>query len=749
MDHASARAHEPYIIHPTTGETLDYARAAALAAGAAEWLAEQGIGPGDRVALLTVHHIAFVPILAGAAHAGASIVPVNPHLHPDELTFILADAAPALILADEARDLAKRFRETPRFVIGDVTGGWEARGAGKTTETIAPAGGGIGAKASRNGSGAAANGDPDDPVPAITVYTSGTTSSGKGVMLSEPNLIAMAGLLANHYNIDETDRVYGVLPLHHMNGIMMTGILPLVAGGSAVLADLFSFKNAKFYWQHVAEHEVTVPSLVPSIMAMLLRLYPNGAGVDLSRIKHAFCGTAPLPEPLWKSFEDRFAMPVYQGYGLTETTTWATATPCTPGHRHDSVGIPLGAEIEIDCNAGGAHTSEEGEVLIKGPMVMIGYLNRKKATREIFQGDFIRTGDLGYFEDGELLITGRRKEIIIKNGLNINPNEVDEIVARHADILESKTMGDPDEIVGESITTVCVPRDYAHPPASEDVKHHVSEMMSAHYRPDRIVYLAHLPKGPTGKVAMRQLRGILSGELSEEIVKRLTAWKYKRSQPNDRGAVVRTVQKSLESGAPIRFLTYWGCGKRAELGEVDRLAIDRMLEMLASAEYIETIPAKLTILLNDMHSRVNEVPEAHYKEYYSAVAAYAKERGIASIWQSDVWETLGLDLAKTIEHAESTAFDETWATHPLRPDLTSAAERHYRGGDAERGARRYLGACLAETGPFGDKFSGSLFLSYNGPEFDACLPKLPTLHIFSYKKGKTVKPWFVEEEVSA
>ncbi|NNE10094.1 MAG: hypothetical protein HKN20_16150, partial [Gemmatimonadetes bacterium] len=97
----------------------------------------------------------------------------------------------------------------------------------------------------------------------------------------------------------------------------------------------------------------------------------------------------------------------------------------------------------------------------------------------------------------------------------------------------------------------------------------------------------------------------------------------------------------------------------------------------------------------------------------------------------------------------SAAFDDTWAAHPLRADLTSAAERHYRGGDAERGARRYLGACIAETGPFGEKFDGSLFLSYNGPEFDACLPDLPTLHIFSYKKGKTVKPWFVEEEVSA
>ncbi|NNE07818.1 MAG: AMP-binding protein, partial [Gemmatimonadetes bacterium] len=657
------------MIHPSTGATLDYTRAAAIAAGAAEWFVKQGIRPGDRVALLTVHHIAFVPVLAGAAHIGASIVPVNPHLHPDELTFILADAEPAMILADEAKELAKRFRETPQFVIGDVAAECETRGAGAASETTPfPRSGETGRKSSRNGS--AANGDPDDPVPAITVYTSGTTSSGKGVMLSEANLIAMAQLLAGHYAIDETDRFYGVLPLHHMNGIMMTGILPLVAGGSAVLADLFSFKNAKFYWQHVAEHEVTVPSLVPSIMAMLLRLYPNGAGVDLSRIKHAFCGTAPLPEPLWKSFEERFAMPVYQGYGLTETTTWATATPCTPGHRHDSVGVPLGAEIEIDCAAGGAHTSEEGEVLIKGPMVMIGYLNRKKATREIFRDDFIRTGDLGYFEDGELLITGRRKEIIIKNGLNINPNEVDEVVSRHPDILESKTMGDPDEIVGESITTVCVPRDYAHPPASEDVKHHVSEMMSAHYRPDKIVYLAHLPKGPTGKVAMRQLRGILSGELSEEIVKRLTAWKYRRSQPNDRGAVVRTVQKSLESGDPIRFLTYWGCGKRAELGEVDRLAIDRMLEMLASAEYIETIPAKLTILLNDMHSRVNEVPEAHYKEYYSAVAAYAKERGIASIWQSDVWEALGLDLDKTVAHAESAEFDEAWSAHPLRADLT-------------------------------------------------------------------------------
>jgi len=722
--HAQGQPDAPFITHPRSETTLTYGASLDLALRLQAFLRARGGAPGDRIVLVLVNHWIFHPLLAACAEAGRVLVPVNAELHPQEMAFILEDAAPSLVITEWEMDLGNRFANVPKMTIAALCDG-------------------VHVPSSIPASDAPVSPQEDDVV--LLVYTSGTTGSGKAVMLTHRNLISMAGLLAGFYRIGPDDRFLCILPLHHMNGIMITGLLPLFAGAHTVLSDLFAATNAKWYWETVAKHRITVLSLVPSIMAMLLRLFPNGTATDRRVVRLAFCGTAPLAEETWADFERRFDVPVYQGYGLTETTTWVTSTPFDPAHRHDSVGIPLGAEVRIDATVANAAGRAEGEILLRGPMVMPGYYRRNALTRESFRDGFLKTGDIGFLdEDGALHVSGRKKEIIIKNGININPTEIDATLRRHPAVLECKTLGLPDPIVGERVCSVYVP---AHPDAPADVADlmaWVRSQMSAFYVPDRIEALGHLPKGPTGKVVIKTLRGILGGELAADALKQLTAWKYKRAQPSDPDAILQILAAAYRRGRPVPLLLYWGCGRRDTLSEIDRMAMDRLAEYLGNANLLACAPPALTVMLNDVHSTINEIPTACFERYYDAVAAYASSVGFTALRQSDVWRAVGLDLVDIKTQAMAPEFDEPWRDLPNRFHLVARSERHHNGACSERGARLYAYACLKEGAAFAAHFPGHLFLTYNGPDMDPLLPALPKLYLYSYKKGKTEKPWFLE-----
>ncbi|MCZ6766561.1 MAG: class I adenylate-forming enzyme family protein [bacterium] len=710
----------PFATHICAGTTLTYGAFADLADRLRAYLHERGTLPGDRIALVSTNHWVFHPLLAACAEEGRILVPVNPELHPDELRFILEDATPTLIVDDEPRAYGKRFDRMERT----------------TTEEL------LQEAASLDPAGTATLTSDTDVV--LFVYTSGTTGSGKAVMLTQKNLVSMAKLLADFYDVRSDDRFLCVLPLHHMNGIMITGILPLVAGAQTVLADLFGFTNAKFYWEAVSKFGITIPSLVPSIMAILLRLFPNGPREDLTNVRYAFCGTAPLADDLWQAFEKRFGMSVYQGYGLTEGTTWATCTPFDPNHRHDTVGVPLGTEIVVDGQVTNVSGQKEGQILFKGPMVMKGYYRKARLTKEIFRGEFLKTGDIGYFdEDGELHITGRKKEITIRNGININPVEIDDVIRRHQAVAECKTIGLDDKITGEAIATVCVAVDPTKSPDGTTIKDWVRDNMSAFYVPDQVTFMGYLPKGPTGKVTVKTLKKILTGELAEEALKKLTAWKYKRSKPSDAERIIEILQSAYLKGAPVRFLTYWGCGKRDSIMDIDKTTIDRLAEYLRDADLVEQARPTLTMMLNDMHSTINGIPRAQFETYYAEIAEYAHSAGFLTVFQSAAWRNAKLDVGAVIEEARSRAFDERWAAFPDREKLLVQAGKHFRGDCNESGARSYALACLTERGTFAKQFPEHIFLTYNGPSMNACLPDLPTLYLYSYKKGKTEKPWFL------
>ncbi len=753
---ASLAPMAPCIVHLGSGTTLTYQQVWEAARRLSELLGRHRVGRRDRVVFVVRNHWVLFPLLVACSSRRASLLPVDPDLHRDELSSLLADAAPALTIGMDGAPLPGAPGEPLRLTLSQVS------------SVALPGGAAAGSAGADAGSGPQAEIDEGDASDvALMIYTSGTTGSHKSVMLTGRNLLANAASLVDRYRIDARDRFFCTLPTHHMNAIMMTGLVPLTAGACICLSDILSFKNAKLYWKNIAELGITVCSLVPSIMALLLKLSPRGLPSPLPRLRFGFCGAAPLPASTWQRFEEIFGCPIYQGYGLTETTCWAVSVPMDGPRRWDTVGIPLDCDVKIDHvptgdmesflfdqnsqgepgDAGDLARHRSGEVLIRGAIVGPGYYKNPRLTRESTTGDgFFRTGDLGYFDDeGSLHITGRIKDVIIKNGANVLSRDIDRVLCQHDYVREARTIGVPDELVGERICCVCVLEEGS-ALSEADLRSWVQSRLSRPMWPDAIVFMGYLPAGAAGKVAVNTLRKIVSGELAEEILASLNIWKYKRSQPSGPDKIRELLQRSLVSGAPIGFLAYWGCGSRDSLSDRDRTALERLRDFVSGARRVPQVTPSMTLILTDMHARNNHIPEERMERYFAAVSEHAAGLGMATRRLSDIWGEAGMSLAQIRADIEDPAFVARWEAEPLRARLVGQAAKHVeQGHDPETAARIYYLACEREGAQIAERHPSHIFVTYNPPEFDCVSPGLPKFYLYSYKEGTSVKPWFVDD----
>ena len=294
-------------------------------------LSELALKPKSTIALLSDSHPLVFPLLAACAANGLRLTLMNPRLHAREIHNILSHSEAKLVLVGEASLLESSrppAREWSALILDAFL-----KDAAQATPTSGPELG-------------------DVNQTALLIYTSGSTGLPKGVMLSQRALLANAKTIGRLYGLGPEDRTYCVLPLYHMNAIMITGLVPLLAGAHSVISKPFSHTNAKLYWDHDAKWNITVCSLAPSLISMLLRLHPAGTGQASLSVRFCFCGAAPLPRTVWQLFETVFGIPVYQGYGLTETACWAVMTPPDVPRNYDSVGVPQDCEVSIDKTVG-------------------------------------------------------------------------------------------------------------------------------------------------------------------------------------------------------------------------------------------------------------------------------------------------------------------------------------------------------------------------------------------------------------
>ncbi|MFT5284589.1 MAG: long-chain acyl-CoA synthetase [Planctomycetota bacterium] len=695
------REAEPFLTDLRDGETISYRELSDRAHSASAWLAEQGVGLGDRVAYVTQNSPNFFPLLFACVHRGAAFVPINVAGTPAETKDVLEDCEAKVVLADAVGEEG--------WIVADDD-----------------------VLFNRTESSDAVDCPPEQD--AIFIYTSGTTGRSKGVILSHRALKAMATTLATVYGYAPGMRFLSMLPNYHINAPVVTG-LAIVAGRSHVfVTDPYGFTNARLIFPYVEEHKLDVLSVTPSIMASLLKFNPGGTESDLETLKFALVGTAHLPEKPWRKFEEIFGVPCYQGYGLTETTTWSTMTPPDERKRYDSAGVAIDCEVRID--------EEGGEILIRGDSVMNGYNKRKALTRKSFKDGWFRTGDIGRIDDdGQLFITGRIKNIIKRRGILISPEEIDGVLRKFEGTQDACTIGVPDELSGERVVSACV--------IDEDQVNALGafarETLSAYKYPDEVLVIAAIPKTNMGKPDLKELRRIATGEKMEAIVESFDAYRFRRAHTPDMPVIKERIQAALLRGTTVDFSGYWGVGSRDAIAKPDRVAIDRLAKFLDAINTVAGRPlATMTLILADMHARCNQVPTEVHEPYFAGIDTLAKEHGFKTHWLSAVWEKHNLDFARVTEQMSTNQRLEAWETFELREEFIQQAAKRCGGDEAlvEEFAYRYFLTIGMENEAVAKSYADTIFFTYNGLEARESLPVLPMVHLHSLKPGTAAKPWF-------
>lgn len=507
----------------TDDATWSYAEVAERAERYARGLRAQGVGPGDRVALVMANHPEFVPLAFAVWRLGASAIPVNFSFRAEELAYVVSQSAcRVLVTMTTFRDL-----DYPAM-LDAVAPGWEAGHPERFPDlaavvTFGPSGrDGVLTldELARRGAedGAALPPSVADPhEPAVVMYTSGTTGLPKGVLQSHDNLLRCAYGSAYHRAYEDGRRVLFALPLYHAFALV-EGLLAAMWVGGAVVPQLVFDPVATF--SAVARHRPSEALFVPTMSVALVE-HPAAADHDLSSLVAVLSGAAPTPVRVWQQLKDVFGLEeVFTGYGMTElsasTTITAPDAPLEVVER--TVGIPKEAGPAGVAEYGGRicayktvdpYTGEdlpegaEGELCARGPVATSGYFAKPEETAALLlPGGWVRSGDLGRVRpDGYLELTGRSKELYKTGGELVAPKEVEEVLTSHPAVAQAYVVGLPDDRWGEVGAAWVV----LAPGAScdeEELVAYASARLAKFKRPRHVLFTtaADLPATATGKV---------------------------------------------------------------------------------------------------------------------------------------------------------------------------------------------------------------------------------------------------------
>jgi oxalate---CoA ligase len=476
----------PALVVPEDGEHLTYAQLAGRVQDLAGCLSAAGVRRGDKVAFTLPNGPDVVQILLAIAALGAAAAPLNPAYTVTEYLFYLEDVAPRFLLMPAslpaAAVAAAQARDVPVLTIRSGAG--EAAAISCGGEELSPQPG-------------FEPGKPDDV--GIVLHTSGTTSRPKQVPLRQRNLMASTRTVAAHYQLGPQDVSFCVMPLFHVHGLVASTFAALSAGGSVIVPRRFTPRG---FWPQAREHGATWLSAGPTLHQMILdRADDDGAPRTLRFARS--CSSALSPALLDRA-ERAYGVPMLEAYGMTEASHQMASNPLPPAERiPGSVGIATGTQIGIADKQGTLQPEgTAGEVVIRGPGVMSGYVANPAATADAFFGDWFRTGDRGVLRDGYLYLEGRLKEMILRGGENIAPAEIEQILLSHPAVRDAVCFGVADEKYGELVSAAVTVLEPVEPRTLID---HCRERIAAFKVPVTVHILAEIPRTATGKVQRRRV----------------------------------------------------------------------------------------------------------------------------------------------------------------------------------------------------------------------------------------------------
>ncbi|MCU0496565.1 MAG: acyl--CoA ligase [Anaerolineae bacterium] len=370
---------------------------------------------------------------------------------------------------------------------------------------------------------------------ALLVYTSGTTGAPKGVVLTQYNLLVDAFAISQAQGITGNQRLMCVLPIHHVNGIVVTLITPLYAGASTVLNRSFSVST---FWRTIIEQRINIVSVVPTLLQFLLehgrKQSENGESIfgegvhrrGLTHFRHFVCGAGTLAMTLARDFEDTFGYPILHGYGLSETTCYSCFLPIDISweehqswlldHGYPSIGMPVITNEMAIFDAFGNQLGEgdRGEICIRGHNVMSGYFKRPDANAETFKFGWFRSGDEGFYKTDSrgrkfFFITGRIKELINRGGVKFSPFDIEEVLLSYPGVKVGLAIAFKNDYYGEEVGAYLVPEEGALLDA-EAILTYCRERMTFEKSPKVIVFGNEIPVTSTGKYQRLRLQELFT-----------------------------------------------------------------------------------------------------------------------------------------------------------------------------------------------------------------------------------------------
>ena len=498
-----------YIDDAGKRQTWSYAVFTDVSRRIASILLEHGIGRGDRVVIAGHNHPDTILQYFACWSIGACAVPLNMTEDDQRLRFIISDTGARLaFVRSEYLDRIRACADSSVLTIdvdSDATDPtWYRRI--RETEPI-------------DLSDYAQDMRFDD---CLVVYTSGTTGNPKGVVLIQQNLFADGYDIATWHGIDDRTRMMCVLPIHHVNGTIVTHVTPFLAGASIVLHR--KFRTDRFF-SSIAAEGVHIVSVVPTLLAFLLEASAEATDAVAAGFRHIICGAGPLTVDLATQFELTYKIPIVHGYGLSETTCYACFLPVDlswdehrswmSDHGFPSIGVAIPCnEMAIhDATGNVVADGERGEIVVRGPNVMREYAGNEKANADAFAHGWFRSGDEGFVKRDAVgrayyFITGRIKELIIRGGVNIAPLELDEVISAAPGVRAGISVGFENNMYGEEIGALVV-RDQPHV-TEEDVLAYCRAHLPHHKCPKVVLFSNALPVTSTGKYQRNRVKHLFA-----------------------------------------------------------------------------------------------------------------------------------------------------------------------------------------------------------------------------------------------
>lgn len=472
----------------------------------ANYLLENGIKKGDRVATFSHNHYKTVILYFASWAIGAVVVPINVSEERNRVEYILDNSNSKIIFTkEEYIEKLNKLNLSNKLIFTDFDNFDFERYSSQLDHGIKT--------------------EKEDE--CLIVYTSGTTGNPKGVVLTQYNLMADALAISNWHNLHKDDVMMCVLPIHHVNGTVVTIMTTMFYGGKLILNQKF---QTELFLKRLQDEKVKVVSVVPTLLQFLIHSDEESKNYDLKNFSHIICGAGPLTCEIANNFESRFGLRIVHGYGLSETTCYSCFIPVnlkTEDHYKwqnefgfPAIGIPIECnEMEIQNVKGESLAeNEKGEIVIRGHNVMKYYFQNDEVNEKTFEFGWFRSGDEGFFKfdkNGKkyFFITGRIKELIIRGAVNISPLEIDEVISKCDCVKSGIAVGFENDWYGEEVGALVMLKDEN--PNGEKIEiykkeilEHCKKHLPFFKTPKTVVISDSIPVTSTGKYQRNKVKDL-------------------------------------------------------------------------------------------------------------------------------------------------------------------------------------------------------------------------------------------------